>query len=50
MKKLSQLISVFCYERENLNLFIDELKSLIVHISMNMNIIIDKNLLELNIL
>jgi hypothetical protein len=33
MKKLSYVISVFCYERENLDLFIDELKLTILYLS-----------------
>ena len=33
MKKLSYFISVFCYERENLDLFIDELKLTILNLS-----------------
>lgn len=33
MKKLSYVISVFCYERENLDLFIEELKLIILNLS-----------------
>jgi len=33
MKKLSYVISVFCYEKENLDLFINELKITLLNLS-----------------
>jgi len=37
MKKMSQLISQICYERSNLELVMQALKTLILHVSQNIN-------------
>lgn len=48
MKKLSYVISVFCFERENLDLFINELKSTLLTLSQQLNHSLEKNLKTLN--
>jgi len=44
MTKISNIIAIFCLQEENLNLFIEELKRLIVSISRQLNQIITENM------
>jgi hypothetical protein len=48
MKKLSYVISVFCYEKENLEIFLEELKIIIFTLSQQLNAILERNLVFLN--
>lgn len=41
------LISVFCQNRDNLDLFIEQLKQIIVDLSLNINKVIEQNLSEI---
>ena len=48
MKKLSYVISVFCYEKDNLEIFLEELKMIIFTLSQQLNAILERNLVFLN--
>ena len=48
MKKLSLLISTFCNQKENLDLFINELKSIIVNLSHSLNNILSNSIETIN--